>query len=136
MQHYQNAVKYPCKGCSGLGFKIFITAIENRLGHLNIPVAERTPYKLINTVCRIGKAEIVQVLGQVVRCLFYFGNNPFVDRVFDGINIKIVRQYALVHLAKTCGIPQFGSKVAIALNTRFRNVNVTTLGFHCSHKET
>lgn len=135
MQDHQNPIEYPGKCRTGFCFFGFVIAIQNRFNHFDIPVAERAPNKLINSVGSIGKAEVVQIFGQLGSRLLNFGDNPAVNRVFDFIFIKALRQLAPVHLAKTGGVPQFGGKIAITLNTGFRNIDITPLGFHRGHKE-
>ena len=105
MQNNQNPVKNPGKSSTGFGFGLFVFAIQNRLNHLNIPVAERAPGKLVNGIGRFRKAESVQIIGYLFGRLFGFGNNPPVDRQLCLSFIKIRAQSAFVHFTEADGIP-------------------------------
>ena len=132
MQNNQNPFQNPGKRSAGFGFFFLIFAIENRFNHLNIPITERSPDKLIDRIGRVRKTESVKIVGNLPGRLFGLGDNPFVDGAFDFAFIKVRRKNRFVHFAETGGIPELGGKIAVTSNTVFAHVNMR---FHRRHKE-
>ena len=78
MQQFQGLDQNRFQGpeCSGLG-GVFLGP-ESRFYHLDVPVAELLPDKVINLLQADAQLKLIQILGDILRQGVHLGQNPLV----------------------------------------------------------
>ena len=127
MQHVEELIQDP--GGRGLGFRlgVFVGALEDGLGELQVPVAERAPGEVIEGVRRL--VELVGLHGphHPTGGFHHVADDPAVDRLPARRGIEAGPGPAPVHLAEAGRVPQLGGEVAVALDPAFRQPDVAAL---------
>ena len=113
----------------------FIRSLQDRLGELQIPVADLTPCEGIQ---RIG-CVVEPVVGQgSVHCfadLCGFTDNPFVQRLRDNWHRRVAGVWNFVVLSKTEGVPQFGAEIAVPFDPVLRQFQHAANRCHLRHRK-
>ena len=109
----------------------FFGLAQTWLDKFNIPVTIAVPDELINRICGLIKPIIINRSLCTCGHLIQFCQNPPVFR--QGELFRQMRVCTAIHFQKTCRIPQFGCKITVGFNPRFRQFQITPLCGH-SHK--
>ena len=82
MQEQEDLIERPGHGPAGLAglFAVAAVAGEDRLGELDVPVAERAPYEVIERIGRLVEAVGVESCGYVAPQPGQLVDDPAVDR--------------------------------------------------------
>ena len=113
-----------------------VLALQDRLGELDVPVADDAPDELVERGGRIVQPELGDRLVDAVVGARQLAQHPFVDRELGRRRIETLGQRRAVHLGKARGVPELGGEVARALDPRRRQPQAAGLrGRHRRHGE-
>ena len=113
MQKDHRLVQDPSHRGAGLGG---VLAVKERLGKLDIPVANLAPDEFVKRVGGLVEAEVVKGGVHLGQRAGGFADDPAVGGGMDGGGRGLggMTLPNPVHLGKAAGVPQLGAKVAIA----------------------
>ena len=144
VQHDEDLVERPAGDGAGFGRDGSIGGVlsgafgwgrQQRLGQLQIPVAEAVPGKAVDRI-GIGIEAIGRDRGfQRPRGRGDFADDPAVDGVLRRRWRLACRAGDAIRLAEARCVPQFGGEVAIAFNALFIELDVAALAFHRGQRE-
>ena len=130
MQQRQDAVEGPGEHRARFGLGGLVGAVQDRLGELQIPVAECVPDEMIGRVRRIVEAVLLDGFGDGGGRALRFAGDPAVDGLLRAGRVEILRRQAAVHLAEARRVPELGREIAIALDAGGRQLDVAPLRRH------
>ena len=102
-------------------------ALQDRLGELDIPVADDAPDELVERGGRLVQAEFGDRLVDRDVGARQLAQHPLVDRELRRAGIEALGQRRAVHLGKARGVPELGGEVARALDARRREAQAAGL---------
>ena len=109
-----------------------VGALHDRLGELDIPVADHAPDELVERIGGLVQAEVGQGLVDRLVGAGEFTQHPLVDREAGRRGIEALRQRRAIHLGEARRVPQLGREVARALDPGRRQPQAA--GLRCGQR--